>query len=64
MKRLREPIDEESGRQLAEWARGGTPAPTKPATNITENIPTAADYVKKWTDEINAATSRFVVYRT
>jgi hypothetical protein len=32
----REPIGEESGRQLAEWARGGA---TKPQQNIPENIP-------------------------
>jgi len=48
------PIDEESGRALAEWARGGSAAPTKTATNITENIPddlTAAEWDVKLGDE-------------
>jgi hypothetical protein len=50
------PITIETGRQLAEWARGESPAPTKPATNITENIPTdTTDDLMAWDSKLATA---------
>jgi hypothetical protein len=52
-----QPISEESGRLLAEWAAGGTAAPSvtldKPADGA---VPTAAAYVEQWRGIMMAAT--------
>lgn len=65
------PISEESGRALAEWARGGSPAqperdrasaaapgpaPDKP-TGAAATIPTAADYWTSWNTILLGATN-------
>lgn len=52
-----QPISEESGRLLAEWAAGGTAAPSvtldKPADGA---VPTADEYVEQWRGIMMAAT--------
>ena len=51
------PIDEESGRALATWARGGTAAPVhQPAGAADTDIPTAADYHHQWSVRMMNAT--------
>jgi hypothetical protein len=53
------PIGEDSGLALAEWARGGKPAPTRAEFKPTEpmaDIPTAAEYHAQWGKHINSAT--------
>jgi hypothetical protein len=55
--RDKEPISIETGQRLAEWARGGTAAPSvvqdKPADG---SVPTADEYVNQWNGIMMAAT--------
>jgi hypothetical protein len=45
----KKPIGEDSGMALAEWARGGEPAPTVAQFKPTdEMVPTAAEYIDRW----------------
>lgn len=70
--RDQKPLDENIGRSLAEWARGGAPAspgnpaaatsaspPPAPASQgeADETIPTAAEYVTQWATIMESATN-------
>lgn len=50
------PIDEESGRMLAEWARGGSAAPVRQPAGAADEIPTDAEYLARWKATIESAT--------
>jgi hypothetical protein len=55
------PIGEDSGAALAEWARGGAPAPTtaqfrRTDDDVTGAVPTAAEYFLQWDKRIKDAT--------
>jgi ABC-type dipeptide/oligopeptide/nickel transport system ATPase subunit len=50
-------LDEQTGRQLAEWAKGGTPTPTRAEFKPTDAmVPTAGEYVEQWRGIMMAAT--------
>jgi hypothetical protein len=49
------PIDEESGRALATWARGGTAAPSTSPDGAAD-VPSAAEYHQQWIDRMQRAT--------
>jgi hypothetical protein len=52
-----QPISEESGRMLYDWARGGSAAPSGPQPRDgAADIPTAADYFLQWETRIRDAT--------
>lgn len=52
----RKPLDEDSGRALADWARGGTAAPATPATGAAEYI-TAAEWDLRLADAAKEGTA-------
>jgi hypothetical protein len=60
------PIDEDSGRALAAWARGGAAAPLipdQPQEDGAADIPTAADYHEQWKTMIDGATNALQIKR-
>jgi len=50
------PLDEATGRALAEWARGGTAAPVHQPAGAADEIPSAKEYLARWKATIEAAT--------
>jgi hypothetical protein len=53
------PLNEQMGAAFARWAQGGTAAPvSQPVTGAADNseIPTAAEYIHRWTILLNNAT--------
>jgi hypothetical protein len=53
----KEPISEESGRLLVEWASGGSAAPVNPSRpGAADDAPTAAEYHAQWQTIVSAAT--------
>ena len=57
----KEPISEESGHLLIEWAAGGSAAPSPSTPSLrdgaADEIPTAAEYVTSWNTIIRGATN-------
>lgn len=58
------PIDEESGRALATWARGGSAAPVRQPVGAADSIPTAAEYVASWNTIMQGATNPDLLAKT
>lgn len=54
----RQPLSEDIGRKLAEWARGGSAAPVRQPVGAAEltDVPTAAEYFLQWDRRIKDAT--------
>ncbi len=57
------PIDEESGRALATWARGGAAAPSTSPDGAAD-VPTAAEYHTSWNTIMLGATSPDLLAKT